>query len=56
MNAPILEIGDKELLQCTAFKGKHKISDHWDKVVYHVQKQPYKNMPVFTSGQRRESK
>ena len=42
-----LMIGDKVLLRCTAFKGKHKIQDHWEDTIYEVVKQPFKNMPVF---------
>ena len=40
-------IGDKVLLQCTAYKGKHKIQDNWEDTTYEVAAQPFKNMPVF---------
>ena len=42
-----LMIGDKVLLQHTAYKGKHKIQDHWEDTVYEVIDQPFDNMPVF---------
>ena len=42
-----LMVGDKVLLRCTAFKGKHKIQDHWEDTVYEVVEQPFKNMSVF---------
>ena len=35
------------LLRCTAYKGKHKIQDHWDDTIYEIVEQPFKNMPVF---------
>ena len=40
-------IGDKVLLQCTAYTGKHKIQDWSENTVYEVVHQPFKNMPVF---------
>ena len=40
-------IGNTALLQCTAYKGKHKIQDQWENTVYEVVGQPFKNMPVF---------
>ena len=40
-------IGDKVLLQCTAYKGKHKIQDCWEDTIYEVVDQPFENMPVF---------
>ena len=40
-------IGDQVLLQCTAYKGKHKIQDWWEDTVYKVVDQPFENMPVF---------
>ena len=40
-------IGDKVLLQDTAYKGKHKIQDHWEDTVYEVVNQSFENMPVF---------
>ena len=27
-------IGDKVLLQCTAYKGKYKIQDQWENTIY----------------------
>ena len=40
-------VGDKVLLRCTAYKGKHKIQDHWKDTIYEVVEQPFENMPVF---------
>ena len=49
-------VGDKVLLQCTAYKGKHKVQDHWEDTIYEdhwedtiyeVVDQTFKNMPVF---------
>ena len=40
-------VGDTVLLQCTAYKGKHKIQDQWENTIYEVVEQPFKNMPVF---------
>ena len=40
-------IGDKVLLRHTAYKGKHKIQDHWKDSIYEVVDQPFKNMPGF---------
>ena len=40
-------IGDKVLLRSTAYKGKHKIQDHWKDTIYEVAEQQFKNMPVF---------
>ena len=40
-------IGDTELLQHTAYKGKHKIQDWWENTIYKVVEQPFQNMPVF---------
>ena len=31
-----LKVGDKLLLKCTAFKGKHKIKDRWEDTIYVV--------------------
>ena len=33
------------LLKRTAFKGKHKIQDHWEKTIYFVEGQPYVGLP-----------
>ena len=38
---------DTALLQCTAYKGKHKIQDWWENTIHEVVEQPFKNMPVF---------
>ena len=35
------------LLKRTAFKGKHKIQDHWEGVIYHVYGQPYEGLLAF---------
>ena len=40
-------MGDHGLLWRTAFKGKHKIQDHWKDTVYHLKRQPYNGIPVF---------
>ena len=40
-------ISDTVLLQCTAYKGKHKIQDQWENTVYEIVDQPLKNMSVF---------
>ena len=42
-----LEVGDKVLLKCYAFKGKHKIQDRWVNTIYKVVTQPTGKMPVF---------
>ena len=42
-----LMVGDKVLLRCTAFKGKHKIQDHWEHTIYEVVEQPFGKIPVF---------
>ena len=40
-------VGDKVLLKCTAYKGKHKIQDGWEDTIYEVVEQLFENMPVF---------
>ena len=40
-------MGDQVLLKRTAFKGKHKVQDHWKYTVYHVEGQPCSKLPVF---------
>ena len=40
-------VGDKILLKCTAFKGKHKIQDRWENTIYEVTEQPLGKIPVF---------
>ena len=42
-----LMVGDKVLLRHTAFKGKHKIQDHWENIIYEVIEQPSGKIPVF---------
>ena len=39
--------GDKVLLKCTAFKGKHKIQDRWENTIYEVIGQPLGKIPAF---------
>ena len=39
-------MGDLVLLKMTVFKGKHKIQDHWEKTIYHVEGQPHEGLPV----------
>ena len=40
-------IGDKVLLRCAAYGGKHRIQDYWEDTIYEVVEQPFKNLPVF---------
>ena len=40
-------VGDKVLLKCTTFKGKHKIQDQWENTIYEVIEQPLCKIPVF---------
>ena len=42
-----MEVGDKVLLKCTAFKGKHKIQDQWESTIYEVVEQPLGKLPVL---------
>ena len=42
-----LMVGDKVLLKCTSFKGKHKIQDRWENTIYEVIGQPIGTLPVF---------
>ena len=42
-----LKVGDKALLKCTAFKGKHKIQDRWENMIYEVNDQPLGKISVF---------
>ena len=42
-----LMVGDKVLLRCTAFKGKHKIQDCWEHTIYKVPDHPFDKIPVF---------
>ena len=43
-----LEVGNKVLVRQKAFKGKHKIQNKWDNIIYEVISQPIENFPVFT--------
>ena len=38
-------VGDTVLLQCSAYKGKHKIQDQWENTIYEVIEQAFKNIP-----------
>ena len=40
-------VGNKLLLKCTAFKGKHKIQDSWENTIYEVIEQQLGKLPVF---------
>ena len=42
-----LKVGDKVLLKCTAFKGKHKIQDRQENTIYEVIEQPLGKIPLF---------
>ena len=42
-----LKVGDKVILKCTAFKGKHKIRDRWGNTIYEIVEQPLGKIPVF---------
>ena len=42
-----LKVGDIVLLKQTAFKGKHKIQDIWENIIYEVIEQPLGKIPVF---------
>ena len=42
-----LRVGDKILLICTAFKGKHKIQDSWENTIYEVIEQLLGKIPIF---------
>ena len=41
-------VGDKVVLKCTAFKGKHKIQDRWENTIYEVIEQSQGKIPVST--------
>ena len=41
------KVGDKVLLKCTAFKGKHKIWDRWENAIYEIIEHPLDKIPVF---------
>ena len=40
-------VGDKVLLGCTAFKGKHKMQDLWEHTIHKVIEPPFCKIPVF---------
>ena len=40
-------MGDRVLVRNVGFRGKHKLSDKWDKDPYNVLDKPNKNIPVF---------
>ena len=42
-----VKVGDKVLLKCTTFKGKHKIQDRWKNTIYEVVEHPMGKIPVF---------
>ena len=42
-----MKVGDKVLLKCTTFKGKHKIQGRWENTIYEVIEQPLGKIPVF---------
>ena len=42
-----LEIGDLVLVKQTAWKGRHKIQDHWEEEEYQVVDQPTPGVPVY---------
>ena len=42
-----MKVGDKVLLKCTVFKGKHKIQDGWENTIYEVIEQPLCKIPDF---------
>ena len=45
-------VGDKVLLRHTAFKGKHKIQDHWENTIYEFIGQPFKKYQFSKSNHR----
>ena len=45
--AATLEIGDLVLVKQTAWKGRHKIQDHWEEEEYQVVDQPTPGVPVY---------
>ena len=42
-----LGMDDLVLLRRTAFKGQHKVKDHWEDTIYHVEGKPYAGLTVF---------
>ena len=42
-----MKVGDKVLLKCTAFKGKHKIQDRWENTIYEVIEKQLGKILVF---------
>ena len=42
-----LDVGDLVLVKQTAWKGRHKIQDHWEEDEYQVVDQPTPGIPVY---------
>ena len=42
-----LDVGDLVLVKQTAWKGRHKIQDHWEEEEYQVVDQPIPGVPVY---------
>ena len=42
-----LDVGDLVLVKQTAWKGRHKIQDHWEEEEYQVVDQPTPGVPVY---------
>ena len=42
-----LGVGDMVLLKRTAFKGKQKIQDCWEDIIYHIEGQPMQGCWFF---------
>ena len=42
-----LHVGDLVLVKQTAWKGRHKIQDHWEEEEYQVVDQPTPGVPVY---------
>ena len=42
-----LGMGYLVLLKNSAFKGKHKIEDHWKDTIYLIEGHPYAGLPIF---------
>ena len=45
-----LHIGDKVVLRCIAFKGKHKIQDQWENTIFKVVHQPVEGVQFLKSN------